>query len=183
MPKLISTQFIVTESELKGDYYIYKLSTFDDNSKSLKAGFISKWNDLNPLKLSEEEIEARRKSTSFEWLDSGNDTENSNIHFWRNIDYKITEELEKILSQFTHADSIANLEILLEKEELTRVKDVIKDFDQAKITIPKGFLFWLMDSVVEDAFEESGILNNASVVQYMIEQLNINDFPHDTRTK
>lgn len=86
MPKLISTQFIVTESELKDDYYIYKLSTFDDNSKSLKAGFISKWNDLNPLKLSEEEIEARRKSTSFEWLDSGNDTENSNIHFWRNIE-------------------------------------------------------------------------------------------------
>lgn len=183
MPKLVSTQFIVTESELKDDYYIYKLSTFDDNSKSLKTCFISKWNDLNPLKLSEEEIEARRKSKSFEWLDSDHDTENSNIHFWRNIDYKITEELEKILSQFTHADSIANLEILLEKEELTRVKNVIKDFDQTKITIPKGFLFWLMDSVVEDAFDESGILNNASVVQYMIEQLNINDFPHDTRTK
>lgn len=71
----------------------------------------------------------------------------------------------------------------MEKEELTRVKNVIKDFDQTKITIPKGFLFWLMDSIVEDAFDESGILNNASVVQYMIEQLNINDFPHDTRTK
>lgn len=95
MPKLVSTQFIVTESELKDDYYIYKLSTFDDNSKSLKTCFISKWNDLNPLKLSEEEIEARRKSKSFEWLDSDHDTENSNIHFWRNIDYKITEELEK----------------------------------------------------------------------------------------
>lgn len=159
-------------------FFIYRLTTFVDNTQRLELVDIDACEDLNPRMVKahsdqekQEIVEQRKNSEDFSWIRYTEDDlktipygmfkeralrEGVSYRRWKLIS-ESRSEIEYILKdvlEYTNAPTIKELMMLDESFIDSQSQAKIDTFDSTPVTVPKGFLEWAVNMALAHTEEE-----------------------------
>lgn len=184
---------------------VYRLNEFEDGYRELLMSNIGENLDLNPKYLSKkfgslderkQIVKDRLESKNFDWIqlrknkDQSYDDlkfkaalEHKAYSYWQllyNTNPDIDYELQKLENDKNYASSIQEFRTQCQNELDNKAQDVINTFGDESISVPKGFLTWLIQNELDmQGDQEFGNEVYHNVVKLMLKQPKFNDLDVD----